>query len=288
MKLKNNVKKEFLDIVSVYNNYYKKNNFNLQPTIWNVNSSYIKKAINEKNFRNDNAFVWQIQLGDKEKNYVNYYKKLKAKDSLGLFEKTFEDDSFGCINFKAGDVNISRDLLDSINEIYFLKNNFENLETMNILDIGAGYGRLCKRYMDCFPGTKYYITDGIPHSTYLANIYLTKYGYQEFNIKINEFEKLLKGNNIDIAINIHSFPEMNITDIEYWISILHKYQVRYIFFVPNNPLSNKINIPTNDGKNMLPIFNKYNYEINKCEDTFKLLEIKYSYSVPYFIFELRK
>lgn len=286
LKAKDNVNEKLLEIISEYDSYYRKNNFNLEPVTWNTNSSYIKNAINEKKFRNDNAFVWQLQLGDKEKDYINYYRKLQKKDSLGLFKKTFEDDSFGCINFRVDNINISRDLLDSINEIYFLKTNFKSLETMNILDIGAGYGRLCKRYLDCFPGAKYYTTDGIPHSTYLANIYLSKYGYQDFNIKLTDLDKLFQTNKIDIAINIHSFPEMNINDIEYWLKSLHKYKVKYIYFVPNNPRSNKINIPANDGKNLVPIFNKYNYKIIKYENTFEKLKIKYSYSVPYFIFEL--
>lgn len=268
-----------------YNNFYEKYNFNKSPTLWNIKNKYISSSFNEDNFRHDNAYVWQVRLGDNIKQYFNYYKKLKNIDELCLFNKTKEDGSFGCITWNINGILISRDLLDSIIEIYFINKHFKNLGKLNLLEIGAGYGRLCKRYSDCFPDSNFYITDGIPHSTYLSNIYLKKYGYQDKNIELYNLENKLKNLKIDLAINIHSFPEQNIKDVEWWVKLISKYKIKYLFYIPNNPESNPNAINTNSGNSILEVLNKYNYTLKHYSNMFEELNISYSYSVPFFIFE---
>ena len=272
-----------------YNKFYKDNNFNISPTVWNNNTNYIKNSFNI-NFRGENAYVWQCQLGDNRNTYIEYYKILKNIDKEDFFMKTKEDGSHGCIFFEIENIKISRDLLDSILEIYYLKTIFPDLEKMNLLEIGAGYGRLCKRFKDCFPGSKYYITDAIPESTIFSKIYLSKdnednEATEDMIINLFDIETKLKDLNINMAINIHSFPECNINDVEWWVKLICTNKIKYIFYVPNNPHSNPDYMPDNRGESILDIYTKYGYKIKDFKNMYNILKIKYSYIVPFFILE---
>lgn len=269
-------------LIQKYNDFYIKNHFNIQPPVWDTNTSYIQNTFN-LNFRGENAYVWQEQLGDNKLTYQNYYNILKTIDTDDLFEKTFETGSFGCISYDMDQIKISRDLLDSILEIYFLKHCFPNIENMNILEIGAGYGRLCKRFTDCYTNSNYFITDGVPQSTYFSNLYLGKNNKNVINLF--DIEEKLKSMQIDIAINIHSFPECNINDVEWWVKLIHTNKIKYIFYVPNNPNSTPDYMPSNSGESILEIFKKYNYKVKYYRNMFSELKIQYSYSVPFFILE---
>jgi len=87
-----------------------------------------------------------------------------------------EDDYFGNFVFQIGGKTISRDLLDSILEIYFLDRHLglasaENHRT--ILDVGAGYGRLAHRLVSALSGAQRYLcTDAVAESTFISEYYL--------------------------------------------------------------------------------------------------------------------
>ena len=173
--------------------------------------------------------------------------------------------------------------MDSILEIYFLKSFFPNLNELSLLEIGGGYGRLCKRYLDCIPNSKYYITDAIPQSTFFSKQYLN--GKNDSVINLYDIPEKIKTLKIDIAVNIHSFPECNINDIEWWIKLINSNKIKYIFYVPNNTESTPEFMPSNTGESILNLFNKYNYTVKHFKNMFTELNIKYSYAVPFFILE---
>lgn len=270
------------ELIRRYNEFYIKNSFNINPIVWKLNSRYILNSFNS-NFRGENAFVWQEQLGDNKETYIEYYKIIKSIDNDNLLSKTFECGSFGCRSYDYDNIKISRDLLDSILEIYFLKSYFPNLKKHSLLEIGGGYGRLCKRYLDCIPDSNYYITDAIPHSTFVSKIYLNENKNRVINLY--DIQEKTKSLNIDIAVNVHSFPECNINDIEWWINFIHSNKIKYIFYVPNNPDSTPDFIPSNTGESILNLFNKYNYTVKHFKNMYSEYNIKYSYSVPFFILE---
>ena len=246
----------YLSIIFIYNEFYIKNNFNINPTVWKQEDNYIQNSFN-LNFRGENAYVWQEQLGDNEKTYINYYKIIKSIDKDNLLNKTYECGLYGCKSYDFDNIKISRDLLDSILEIYFLKSFFSNLNELSLLEIGGGYGRLCKRYLDCLPDSKYYITDAIPQSTFFSKIYLNE--KKNSVINLYDIQEKIKSLKIDIAVNIHSFPECNINDIEWWIKFINLNKIKYIFYVPNNPKSIPNFMPSNTSESILNLFNKYNY-----------------------------
>ena len=126
-----------------------------------ITHTYIKKR------KSINIFAYLIT-------YFWFKSKDKAND-LFFFK---EEISFGIYNFVIDEKNITRDLLDSFNEIEFLKENvFKNHENkVKVLEIGAGYGRLAKWLTK---NTKfiehYYCIDGIPESTFISEYFLKKY-----------------------------------------------------------------------------------------------------------------
>ena len=108
-------------------------------------------------------------------NYVLTTFYVKSIDKLGLLQQLEEDDYFGNFNFLIDSKKISRDLLDSITEIYFLDKhlNVSSLSGLTILDIGAGYGRLAHRMVEAFPNIQTYLcTDAVAISTFISEYYL--------------------------------------------------------------------------------------------------------------------
>ncbi len=115
-----------------------------QPLVWS--ESHIRNH-DILYFRGDNAYVWQLR--GKEMNVISYalstYYTISI-DKLNLLDTLIEDEYFGNYVFCIDNKNISRDLLDSILEIYFLeRHDLLSKKPLNILDIGAGYGRLAHR-----------------------------------------------------------------------------------------------------------------------------------------------
>ena len=48
-------------LIEKNNDFYKKNNFNIKPTVWNPTKSYINTSFTDE-FRRHNAYVWQINI----------------------------------------------------------------------------------------------------------------------------------------------------------------------------------------------------------------------------------
>jgi putative sugar O-methyltransferase len=250
-------------------------------------------------FRGDNAYVYQQRQGCKELNMnilsyglTTYY--VKSRDKLGLLEKLREDDLFGIYTFSIDDKLVSRDLLDSINEIYFLEKhlNISASKDVTILDIGAGYGRLAHRMLNALPNIAQYIcTDAFPVSSFISDYYL-RFRNLESRAKavpLDEIERVLQNTPVDIAINIHSFPECTLSAIEWWISILAKYRIKNFMIVPNMLLPNTHELLTMDGIYFGNIIEKYGYELIAREPKYGDSFVQ-SYGVNpsyYYLFELR-
>ena len=170
---------------------------------------------------------------------TTYY--VKSIDQLGLVGKLDEDPLFGNVCFDIDNRLVSRDLLDSILEIYFLEKHLKlsALENPTLLDIGAGYGRLAHRMLNALPNIKQVLcTDAFPVSTFVSEYYLRfrDLGDRAKVVPLDEIEQALWDHPVDIAINIHSFPECRLSAIEWWVSRLAKYGVRYLMIVPNSDL----------------------------------------------------
>lgn len=239
-KIPNNAKKylhsknpRLIQLKSDYQKFLAKN---FKKGLWTEN--YLKNE-DLLFFRGDNPYVYQ-KRGNQLSifAYLITYFWFKSKDKANDLFFFKEEISFGIYNFVIDEKNITRDLLDSFNEIEFLKENvFKNHENkVKVLEIGAGYGRLAKWLTK---NTKfiehYYCIDGIPESTFISEYFLKKY-HKIDNVTVvpvNMKESLVEKDNITLAINIHSFSEMTFDFVKFWIKEVTRLKILYLFIVPN-------------------------------------------------------
>lgn len=213
-----------------------------------------------RHFRGDNAYVWQLRgpnMNVMAYALAAYY--AQSIDRRGLLDRLGEDDAFGNHTFVVGGRVVSRDLLDSIFEIYFLDRHLRLFDTpgLTVLDIGAGYGRLAHRMLQAVPGLGAYLcTDAFPASSFLCEYYLRFRGVADRGavVPLDEVERVLAGRRVDLAVNIHSFSECRLPAIEWWVSRLARHRVRWLMIVPN-----PAELATNDGEDFGRIIEGHGY-----------------------------
>lgn len=200
--------------------------------------AFLKKNLSLAWFRGDNAYVWQLRLftgGAKTRNYLAML-DIESRDKLGLFDKLKEDGLFGAFTFRFGDRVVSRDLLDSINEINYLDEHIglSSMAAPTVLDIGAGYGRLAWRMDEALPNLGAYdCTDGVAVSTFLCEYHL---GFRKVSDRVRvvplpEIDTLR--DSYTVAVNVHSFSEQSHASIKWWLGEIAKRDVSWLLIVPN-------------------------------------------------------
>jgi len=235
-----------------------------EPIVWT--DDYIR-SYDLLSFRGDNCYVWQSR--DRNSDEVNYALTtyyVKSIDRLGLLGKLEEDGSFGVHTHTVDARLVSRDLLDSIVEIYFLEKNLalSSIQGLRMLDIGAGYGRLASRAARVFDNlTEYVCTDAVPESTYISDYYLQHRGVQcKTNVvPLDEIEVYLKRNAVHVAVNIHSFSECSIEAIRWWLDLLASNRVPYLMIVPNAVEHGGERLELNNGQDFSNLVKECGYEL---------------------------
>ncbi len=129
---------------------------------------------------------------------------------------------------------LTRQWLDSNTELWFL--NKHGMLKNNILDIGAGYGRLA---VSASPYVKdYWCTDGVAVSQKACRMHVDAYVHRG-NVHIVSPEELLEWKpKCELAINIHSWNECSFASIAAWLEILVQLKVPYLFTVSHGQLAN--------------------------------------------------
>jgi putative sugar O-methyltransferase len=189
-------------------------------------------------FRGDNHYVYQARHSPSPESYCITAYYMRDIDSLDLFGRLLEDGKFGAyvLPFESG-YPISRDLLDSINEINFIYKilGLNQDDGVKLLDIGAGYGRLASRIAEGFPRAHVTCTDAVPLSTFLCEFYLRFRGASDRVevVPLDEVIRTLSGNKFDIVTNIHSFSECPLAAIEWWLRALQNIDVSKLMIIPN-------------------------------------------------------
>lgn len=211
----------------------------VRHSMWD--ESYRRDDLDLRYFRGDNVYVWQyrsLRQQARLKNYI-YASYLRGVDRRGLIRQLGEDGSFGCFSFAFEEFGpVSRDLLDSVNELYFLDRHFGLFERegLRVLDIGAGYGRMAHRMIQSVPGVeRYWCIDAVPESSFLCEYYLAFRGLKQAQIvPADEMHEKPPAGQIDLALNIHSFSEMNLAAIGGWFEWLAQLDVKHLMIVPND------------------------------------------------------
>ena len=216
------------------------------------------KTFDLNKFRGDNIYVWQTRLYSEINYFVSYLYALN-EDSMGLRKIFRESKSFGVEFYNFKGQAVSRDLIDSIIEINYLEKllNLSNIPNLQIIDIGAGYGRLAFRLAEAYPLAEVACVDAIPLSTCISRIYLKDY-IQAKRIFVHELDELnsLEKNKFKLAVNIHSFSEMSLDSVAAWVDFLVEKEIEYLFIIPNG-----LSLTLNDGTDFGSLLTDAGFEI---------------------------
>lgn len=214
-------------------------------------------------FRGCNAYVWQnARRNDNELSAALCYHALKADDREGLLDRLDEDLLFGVHGHPIDGRIVSRDLLDSAREIQFLIRHAGLGDgPRTLLDIGAGYGRLAWRLEQALgESIQVFATDAFPASTFICDYYLRFRGATRSRaVPLDGIGELLGRERIDIATNIHSFPECTLDAIAWWLERLARHHVRHLLIVPNDPPSDGDRLRLNDGRDFEHLVERFGY-----------------------------
>ena len=192
-------------------------------------------------FRGDNAYVWQfrqLRSAAEARMYLTLL-DVESRDRLGLLKTLEEDGLFGAWTFSYGTrPPVSRDLLDSVNEINYLdaRMKLASIDGLRVLDIGAGYGRLAHRMSSALPNLAAYdCIDGVATSTFLCDYYLA---HREVPgtvrvVRLDQWTTL--ADEYDVAVNVHSFSECSLETIRWWLERIAERNIEWLLIVPNTP-----------------------------------------------------
>lgn len=194
-------------------------------------------------FRGESLFVWHYRELPRisQLKYYLYARYVQERDTLGLLERLEEDGQFGCWTFAyPGIGRVSRDLLQSINEISFLERELgiSRWEELTVLDIGAGYGRLAHRMCSALPNViDYCCTDAVAKATFISDWYLHYRGCCPPTrvVRLDRLQSDLAPGSFRLAVNMHSFSEIPLAAIAWWVSLLAHLEVPHLLVVPNEP-----------------------------------------------------
>ncbi len=215
------------------------------------------KDVDLMRFRADNAYVWQLKSHDISRFVISALYAEKT-DSYGLLTRTREDGDFGVQCIRIGGRLWSRDLIDSVMEVTFLRDHLPSgsLDSLRIIDIGAGYGRLLHRLADTTQNENLYGADGVALSTAICRAYI-RHQDQDSRVSVLSLAEVddLK-EDFDLATNVHSFSEMPIEIVTRWLDWLVERNVRYLFIVPNKP-----GPALNDGTEFMPHLIERGFEL---------------------------
>ncbi len=228
----------------------------------------LRARLNRRYFRGDNVYVWDLRELPRATTlkYFIFAQYLRGIDRHGLIGRLGEDGAFGCWSFDfPGIGRVSRDLLDSVNEILFLDRQLNILTrpALRVLDIGAGYGRMAYRMAQAVPGlADYCCVDAIPDSTFLSDYYLRYRGRipPARVVPLHELDVQIQPGSFDLALNIHSFSECTRAAVGWWANWLLRLGVPYWLIVPNEPSEFLTTEPDGSRYDYRPLIEAAGYE----------------------------
>ena len=232
------------------------------PVVWQDGLIGLEEM---RSFRADNAYIWQ-QRGVGRLNYVLAAYYAKSVDRLGLLDRLEEDGAFGAYAIEIDGKPMGRDLLDSVLEIQFLEDQLglSAMKGLNVLDIGAGYGRLATRVAQALPFLDhYYCTDAVAVSTFLCEYYVRYRGVSDkvSILPLDEVATRLAGKRIDLAVNIHSFSECSMSAVDWWFRLLSDLGVPNVLIAPNATREGGARLCLNSGESFESTVEKHGYRV---------------------------
>lgn len=171
--------------------------------------------------------------------YVAYmYDYVSRIDYLGILKKVIEPRFGSPLLIEYRNRIISQNVCNSTQEFYSIVQEINIAKKMEIIELGAGYGRVAYIFLKTLPKVKYCIVD-IPPALYVSQEYLRKIFPKEFFFffrQFNNFKEIEKDfldarirfllphqieylpkDSFDIFVNISSFHEMRNDQIQNYI-----------------------------------------------------------------------
>jgi SAM-dependent methyltransferase len=232
----------------------------------------VNASLDLRYFRGETLITWHYRELPRitKLKYFLYLRYVEGLDEVGALNRLTEDGAFGCWTFGyPGYGRISRDLLESVNEISFLERelHMSEREQFSVLDIGAGYGRLAHRMTETYPQlVDYCCVDAIPESTFICEYYLRHRGCERArSVALDQVESALRPGSFDLAVNIHSFPETTFRSVEWWLELLGRLEVPYLLVIPNEP-TDLLTLETDGSRrDFAPLVERAGYELLRRE-----------------------
>lgn len=202
-------------------------------------SGFVREQVSLSRFRGHSAYVWAY--GELPRptvlKYFIFAQDVQARAGRYL-ARTSEDGAFGCLAYDFSALGrVSRDRLDSVLELDFLERHTGLISKpgLRVLDIGAGYGRLAHRTCEVADVADYACLDAIAESTFLCDFYLRHRGLtgRARAVPLDEVATTERLGTFDLAMNIHSWSECTLAAITWWVALVQRHEVPWLFVVPN-------------------------------------------------------
>ncbi len=271
----------------------------LAPSIWC--SKFLANEVPFQLFRGDCAYVWQRRDLNTPVSYLLTAYYLITRGEAAFLSQLAEDGAFGAYTIAFDDhALLSRDLLDSVNELAFLRRHdvLRPQSPATVLDIGSGYGRFAHRVYEAYRGVhKVLCADSIAESTFLCEYYLRHRGVRPDTASVILLQELIEHPDIwdaDLAVNIHSFSECTLPAIAWWLSFLQSRRVRYLFIVPNRNSSHQPALLSTERDRRHCRFEElvesHGYRLLTCEPKYATPQMQRYGVTPtyYYLFELHQ
>ena len=180
------------------------------------------------NFCANEIYVEQLSPGDDQ--FYEAMAKLKSRNWTLLDpEGRTRDAQFGGIVRKIHrHGEMTRMWADAQMEINFLS-RFLPLRHARVLEIGGGYGRLAVILATLVH--QYVCVDAVPMTTDLCKLYCSKFRPEVIVPTLAEFAQMAPTLEPTLAINVHSFNECTLEQIERWLDLLVEMKVGHLFTV---------------------------------------------------------
>jgi hypothetical protein len=234
--------------------------------------SNVEGFIDLSYFRGDTMIQWhyrELPRATRLKLFI-YLSYIEQRDDVGLLRRLEEDGMFGCWTYEfPGRPLVSRDLLESVNELLFLQRRMSLLDRpgLRVLDIGAGYGRLAHRMTVAASDlVDYCCVDAIAEPTFLCEYYL---GTRDCSpparvLPLHQLDELEPG-TFDLAVNIHSFSECTLAAVQWWVEQLRQWEVPKLFVIPNEPEGMLSIEPDGSRRDLMPVLVNAGYQLTDRE-----------------------
>ena len=220
--------------------------------LWKEYFSLLKiHKVKIKNFKKEEINYKIGPTNPKELGFF-YYKMLLmniaqnlSKKELILLKKIKKRSTGNPTSVKVDNIEVDFDYFQSIKEFIFLKEKIKQ-KILNIVEIGAGYGRTCHTFLSLNNNLNKYLIIDFPEMLSLSSRYLKKV-LDNKNFKkisfINANQKLEKISELNLknslTININSFNEMSDNAFNIYIKLINDIGG---FFYTKNPVA-KFNDP---------------------------------------------